>query len=147
MPELKTAATGNEVPGGNATVRAVRLHFSDVQCCRFLFSGQACRCLQAGDKGTADSPFENKESITVRALYLLRRIPHCCWICDAPMSRQWLSGPNRAHFLGGVIADGEDKIELGRVLLSKFIPTLAAKTVPGHMGSFELSERFRPDCA
>src|SRR6266568_4884234 len=88
-----------------------------------------------------------KKASRYARLYLLRRIPHCCWICDAPMSRQWLSGPNRAHFLGGVIADGEDKIELGRVLLSKFIPTLAAKTVPGHMGSFELSERFRPDCA
>src|SRR5437870_6066779 len=84
----------------------------------FFFQGKPVDACKRETKEQADSPFENKESITVRALYLLRRIPHCCWICDAPMSRQWLSGPNRAHFLGGVIADGEDKIELGRVLLS-----------------------------
>lgn len=113
----------------------------------FFFQGKPVDACKRETKEQADSAFKNKESVTVGTLYLLRRTPNRRWICDAPMSRQWLSRPNRAHFLGGVIADGEDKIELGRALLSKFIPTLAAKTVPGHMGNFELSERFRPDRA
>ncbi len=114
----------------------------------FFFQGKPVDACKRETKEQADSPFENKESITVRALYLLRRIPHCCWICDAPMSRQWLSGPNRAHFLGGVIADGEDKIELGRVLLSKFIPTLLRRPFLGTWAAsscLSASGRTAPD--
>jgi hypothetical protein len=112
-----------------------------------FLQGKPVDACQREAKEEADSPFENEESITVRALYLLPRTPSCRWICDTPMGRQRLSRPNRAHFLGRVIANAEDKIELGRARLSKFIPTLAAKTVPGHTGNFKLPERFRPDCA
>src|SRR6266487_3562727 len=45
----------------------------------------------------------------------------------APMRGDWLSGPDRARFLGGVVADGEDEIELRTARLRKHVPAFAAQ--------------------
>jgi hypothetical protein len=42
-----------------------------------------------------------------------------------------LAGPDRTDFIGGFIAESEDKIELRRSLLRKLIPVLGPKVLDG----------------
>jgi hypothetical protein len=52
---------------------------------------------------------------------------------DAPVGRHGLTGPDRTHFLRGVIADGEDEIEWWRVSGRELLPTLAPQMLGGKM--------------
>ena len=53
-----------------------------------------------------------------------------------------LTGPNRAYFLGRVIADCENKIEFRCTWRGELIPILASQAVRGQVGKFELMQRL-----
>lgn len=62
-------------------------------------------------------------------------------IGQAPMRRHRLPGPDRAGFVGGVIADREHEIKFGRAGHGKLIPGFAAKAGGGQAGFFDLLKR------
>src|SRR5579859_2591177 len=63
------------------------------------------------------------------------------------MRRRRLPGPDRASFLGGVVANREDKVKRGGARLGKFLPAFAAQARGGHVRGFELAKRFRTNSA
>ena len=54
-----------------------------------------------------------------------------------------LSGPDWADLFRCVVANRENKIELGRAGQREFIPCLAAQTLGWQVRHFELSQCFR----
>ncbi len=63
------------------------------------------------------------------------------------MRSHGLSWPYGADFLGSVIANRKDKIELGRTGQGEFIPGLAAQTLGGQARDFELLQSLRSNRA
>jgi hypothetical protein len=63
------------------------------------------------------------------------------------MCRQRLARPNRANFLGGIVANRKDRIQLWRAGLSKFIPTLAAQPGGGKTSRLQQPGSVRIDAA
>lgn len=59
------------------------------------------------------------------------------------MRRHRLARPYRTDFVGGVVADGKYKIQLGRVRRRKLIPALAAQPIDRQAGTPELFKRQR----
>jgi hypothetical protein len=53
---------------------------------------------------------------------------NCGGIGHAPMRRHRLSRPHGTHFLCGVVANCEDKVQLGSARLGEFAPILASQT-------------------
>ena len=43
------------------------------------------------------------------------------------MRRHGLAGPDRADFLGSVVADGEDEVQFGRAGTGEFLPSFTAQ--------------------
>jgi hypothetical protein len=64
-----------------------------------------------------------------------------------PVRRNRLSRPDWACFVGGVVADGEDEVHLGRAGLSEFVPTLAASIRSRELRTLQFAQRLRSDCA
>src|SRR3546814_18761386 len=73
-------------------------------------------------------------------------------IFDPPVRGHRLAGPGRTGLAGGIVADGEDEIEFGRVRARDFVPAFRAQTLglePDHieprerLGMDRLWERYR----
>jgi hypothetical protein len=58
------------------------------------------------------------------------------------MGGHGVSGPNRAEFSCGVVANREGKIELGRGGDGKLVPEFAAQAGGGYVRDFELAQGF-----
>src|SRR3546814_19692223 len=50
-------------------------------------------------------------------------------IFDPPVRGHRLAGPGRTGLAGGIVADGEDEIEFGRVRAREFVPAFRAQTL------------------
>jgi len=75
---------------------------------------------------------------------LLRRACHRRRIGDAPVGRHRLAGPHRADFLGCVVTNSKDEIELRRARPRELAPILTAKAIGRKMHEFQLFQRFGP---
>ena len=58
---------------------------------------------------------------------LLDRSKESYRILDTPLGRHWLTGPIRARFAGGLVADRENEIKVGRTVGDEFIPMFTAQ--------------------
>src|SRR5277367_6223763 len=89
-------------------------------------------CVQAlhrqGEKKT-DSAVQRHIRISESALHNFRFPNHSCRVWNAPVRRHRLTRPDRADFLGCVVAHREDEIEMRRCRFGKLIPVLAAKAI------------------
>src|SRR6267143_677084 len=90
----------------------------------------------------ADPSFEKQVSVTKSTFDLLGRAFSLRGIGNAPMCRHWLPGPNGTHFLGGVVANGENEIHLRRSVLCKLLPVLAAQAFHGQARQANQLESF-----
>ena len=61
------------------------------------------------------------------------------------MSRHWLAWPQRAHLVGGLVADGKHKAEMRCIRAGELIPGLAASIRRVQSCVFDLTEGFRPN--
>src|SRR5882762_3975228 len=86
---------------------------------------------------------EPTTAATKSTLDLLVRAFSLRGIGNAPMCRHWLSGPNGTHFLGGVVANGENEIHLRRSGLCELFPVLAAQAFHGQACQANQLESFR----
>src|SRR6266403_1238048 len=108
----------------------------------FFFQRKAINRRQRKSKKKTDSPLKNKKRIAKSAfdfggLSLNRgRIGH------SPVRGHGLSRPDRASFLGGIVANREDKLHLGSVGAREFIPPLAAQAGCGNASLLKLLQRF-----
>ena len=64
-------------------------------------------------------------------------------VLDSPMRGHRLAGPDRADLARGIVANGEDEIELGRAVLREFLPALRAVAVGRKPHLVERLERQR----
>ena len=62
---------------------------------------------------------------------------HSGGIGHAPMGGHRISGPDRAGFAGGLVANREDEIHHRRAGTGEFMPALAAQPVCRQMKPFE----------
>src|SRR5207249_10499747 len=95
-----------------------------------LFRSLNCELVQAS-KGEAqkerDSPFENHECVSKGAFYLFWCTRHCGRVGNAPVRCHWLTRPERASFLGCIVANRQHKTNVRCVRLRKLFPVLAAQ--------------------
>ena len=106
--------------------------------------------LESGDwesEKQGDSAFEDDVGIVKGTGDLLRRAFDGGRIGDAPVGGCGVSGPVGTDFVCGVVADGDDEVELRRSGLGEFVSRLAARTFDRDADGFELCQRFRPNCA
>jgi len=99
--------------------------------------------VEAGDRQREEetnSTVKRGEGIAERAFNLLGRAAEVSGIGDAPMRGNGLAGPDGAGFVGGVVANGENKIHFRRIGRCEFIPTFAAETLGGQASDFELAQ-------
>src|SRR5258707_5220351 len=94
----------------------------------FPLDCQAFEILQRQEEEQTDSAIEQEKCFTERALDVGGSASYRCGIRYAPMRSDGLAGPQRAHFPGGVVTDGQDKIKLRRAGLREFVPVLSAQT-------------------
>jgi len=87
---------------------------------------------------------QNHKGLPKSLFDLLRRACHRRGIGDAPVGRHRLAGPHRADFLGCIVADRKDEIELRRAGPRELVPTLAAKAIGRKMRKFQLFQRLGP---
>ena len=109
-----------------------------------------CQLLDGGKgkaKEESDATFQSHEGIMVCTLDFLCRATNRSGIGESPVSGHWVTGPDGADFFRCVVTDGKDEIELGRIGLREFVPTLALKAFGGYIGAFELRQSFAPHCA
>ena len=79
----------------------------------FLMASRSRARQEARTEKQADSAIENQESVAKRALDLSGvASANCSGIGNAPVRGHRLAGPHGADFLRGVVANGEDEIEL-----------------------------------
>src|SRR3546814_11449539 len=64
------------------------------------------------------------------------------WIFDPPVRGHRLAGPGRTGLAGGIVADGEDEIEFGRVRAREFVPAFRAQTLGLEPELIEKRERL-----
>src|SRR6516165_9122213 len=91
----------------------------------FAFDSQAIQSFepQAGEE--LDTGFERLIRNTKGAVLLGLRALDSRRIRHAPMGGHRIAGPDRADLTGGLVANGEDEIHLGRARLGEFVPTFA----------------------
>src|SRR5579862_6252168 len=58
------------------------------------------------------------------------------------MGRHRLAGPDRADFLGGVVADGEDEVHLRSAGAGEFLPAFASQPRGGYVRALQLLYRL-----
>lgn len=79
----------------------------------FLLYGELAESREHQREEEKDSPIKDGEGVAKGALYFFRCAYSGSRIGHSPMGRQGLPRPNRADFLGSVVADSEDKMKLG----------------------------------
>src|SRR5208337_2282026 len=85
---------------------------------------------------------ENHEGFTECSFYLFGRAYYDGRIGSSPMRGHRLAGPDGTHLFSRVVANGEDKVHLGRSRLCKLFPVLAAQAIRGQMRQLNLLERL-----
>ncbi len=78
----------------------------------------------------------------MRALFRLAS-PRFGWIRHAPMRRHRLTGPHRARFAGGIVANRENKIERRRARARKLVPGFRSKAGRVVAEAVQKPQRFR----
>src|SRR2546429_6928981 len=73
------------------------------------------------------SRLENHECVSKGVFFLLWCPRHCGRVGNAPVRCHWLTRPERASFLGCVVANGEHKIKVRCARFRKLFPVLAAQ--------------------
>src|SRR5208337_592899 len=88
----------------------------------FFFQRQPIQRRQRKSEKKTDPPVENKECVAEGAIDFGGVAVNHGRIGNSPVRRHGLSRPQRAGFLGGVIAHREDKVHLGSARPPEFVP-------------------------
>src|SRR6266446_10991667 len=112
----------------------------------FFFQRKAINRRQRQSKKETDSPVKNKKGLTEGAFDFGGLSLNRGRIGYSPVRGHGLSRPDRASFLGGVVANREDKVHLGRAGAREFIPALAVQAGRGNASQFKLLQRFGMHC-
>src|ERR1700722_13030657 len=148
IPEPITVAASRSEPKPSAAMR--RNMTLDIRC-RGAMPDRAQllaqrHWVQGCDRQLSEEPdsgFKLLERLSKRQGLVRIRAFHCCRIRDAPVCRHGLSGPYWANLAGGVVADGEDKVDRRRVPRRELVPALAAKAFRWQIHAFKKIERQR----
>src|SRR3977135_2854328 len=93
----------------------------------FFFQRKAIdRCQRQSEKETY-SPIENKKRLAEGAFNRRGVSMNRGGIGHSPMRGHGMSRPDRASFLGSVVANREDEVHLGSAGAREFVPALAAQ--------------------
>src|SRR5215469_13987098 len=116
----------------------------------FFLECQLTELLDRKGEEEADTAIERKESLAESTCNFFGSAFNSGGIGNAPMGSHWLTRPDRTNFLGRLVADGEDEVQLGRVRFGELIPRLAVSTPGGDSRRFKLAKgprarRFRWD--
>src|ERR1700722_1875955 len=90
---------------------------------------------------------EQKECLSERLSNLFLSPFYRSWVWHSPMCGHRLCRPYWTGLFCSTVAHRENEIELRGVGLRKFLPTFASEPFGSHVGRFELSHRFRSNCA
>src|SRR5260370_6241123 len=94
-----------------------------------------------GEKET-DWPGKNKKRLTKGAFDFGGVSVNGGRIGNSPVRGHGVSRPDRAGFLGGVVANGEDEVQLGSAGARKFVPAFTAQAGRGDASFLKLLQRF-----
>src|SRR5579872_3971930 len=108
----------------------------------FFFDREVVERLERKIQEKADAAVEHEVGIAEGFFDLLGSARDGGGIGDSPVSGHRLAGPDGADLLRGVVADGEDEVELGRIGARKFFPAFAAEIGSGKASGFDLLESF-----
>src|SRR5271169_4529223 len=95
----------------------------------FFLQREAIQGRQRKREKKTDAPIKNKKRVTEGPFDFGGVSLHGGRIGNSPVRDHGLSRPQRARFLGGVVANREDEVHLGRAGAPEFIPTLAAQAL------------------
>ena len=83
----------------------------------FLLQSEPIHSCQRQAEEEADPAIQENEGVAESPPHLFMCSLHHCGIGDAPMRRHRLAGPYGTDFIRGVVANGEDKVEMRRAAL------------------------------
>src|SRR5271157_3684522 len=108
----------------------------------FFFQRQAIeRCQRKREKKT-DPPVENEERVAKSAVDFGGVSVNGGRVGNSPVRGHGLSRPQWTGFLGGIVANREDKMQVGSAGARKFIPTLTAQAGRRYASFLNLLQRF-----
>src|SRR5271165_2207533 len=87
----------------------------------------------------ADPAVKGHECLAIGTFDFVRSSFDRGGIGNAPVRRHRLARPDRAYFLRGVVADGEDEVHLRRAGSSELVPTLAVQSMGGQVSPLDFS--------
>src|ERR1019366_7608169 len=108
----------------------------------FFFQREAIEGRQRKSEKETDSPVENKERVAEGALDFGGVSVNGGGIGNSPVRGHGLSRPQRAGFLGGVVANREDEVQLGSAGSPEFVPALTTQAGCGHASQLKLFQPF-----
>src|ERR1035438_3294532 len=79
----------------------------------FFFQREAIQCRQRKRKKKTDAPVKNKKRFAKGAVDFGGVSVNRGWVGHSPVRCHGLSRPQRARFLGGVVANREDEMQIG----------------------------------
>lgn len=97
----------------------------------FFLDGQFVEAGKGQAQEKADSAVENHESFAEGTFDLILRTLDRRGVRNAPVRRHGLTRPYRTHFLRGVVANRENKVQSWRVRSCEFIPVLTPQASRG----------------
>src|ERR1700730_11508490 len=108
----------------------------------FFFQCKTINRRQRQREKETDSPVKNKKRLAEGAFDFGGVSMNGSRIGHSPVRGHGMSRPDRAGFLGGVVANREAQLHLGGARPREFIPALAAQADCGNARQFKLLQRF-----
>src|ERR1035437_1954800 len=108
----------------------------------FFFQREAIEGRQRKREKKADAPFENKKRVAEGAFDFGGVSLNRGRIGNSPVRGHRLSRPQRAGFLGGVVANREDEVHRGSAGTPEFVPAFTAQAGGGDACHRKLLQRF-----
>src|SRR5579863_8783647 len=94
-----------------------------------------------GEKQT-DSSLQKEKGIPERPLDVGFTATNSRRIRNAPMRSRGMTRPYRADFVGSIVTNGKNEIELGSFWARELFPTLATQALDRDLRLFELMQRL-----
>src|SRR5208282_3339598 len=108
----------------------------------FLLQREAIERRQRKREKETDPAVENKKRVAKSAFDFSGVSLHGSRVGNSPVCGHGLSRPQRAGFLGGIVANREDEVHFGSARSPEFVPALAAQASGRDTSHFQLLQRF-----
>src|SRR5208283_1635420 len=110
-----------------------------------LLECQPIKSRQRQRKQKADAAIEEKKCVSEGTFDFSSISHNCGWVWNSPVGGHGLTWPDRAYFVGSIVANREHEVQMRRVGLCKLVPALAAQPLRGEVSPLQLRQSLWSD--